>query len=165
MNDSGGLQGPVTGASAEDEGNWREPEKRRGQDLSLPSVLLVDDQPARLLTYEAILEGVGVNCVRPPSGQQALHKLLTDTFALILLDVSMPETDGFEIARFIREHPRFERTPIIFVGIHVSELDTLRGYEAGAIDHISVPIIPEMLRSKVALLVDLYRRRAQLEAL
>jgi PAS domain S-box-containing protein len=135
-------------------------------DLARPSVLLVDDQPARLLTYEAVLEGVGVNCVRALSGQEALHKLLTHTFALILLDVSMPGMDGFETARFIREHPRFERTPIIFVtGIHVNELDTLRGYEAGAIDYIPVPIVPEILRSKVALLVELYRRRAELETL
>ena len=91
---------------------------------------------------------------------------MTHTFALILLDISMPEMDGFETARFIREHPRFERTPIIFItGIHVSELDTLRGYEAGAIDYIAVPVVPEILRSKVALLVELYRRRAQLENL
>jgi PAS domain S-box-containing protein len=166
MHDSGRPHGPVTDASARAGGSPQKPENRTEPDLSLPSVLLVDDQPARLLTYEAILEGVGVNCVRALSGQQALHKLLTETFALILLDVSMPEMDGFETARFIREHPRFERTPIIFVtGIHVSELDTLRGYEAGALDYIAVPIVPEILRSKVALLVELYRRRAQLEAL
>jgi signal transduction histidine kinase/DNA-binding response OmpR family regulator len=131
-----------------------------------PNVLLVDDQPARLLTYEAILDGVGVNCVRALSGREALHQLLTHTFAVILLDVSMPEMDGFETARFIREHPKFERTPIIFVtGVHVTELDTLRGYAAGAIDYIAVPVVPEILRSKVALLVELHRRRAELEAL
>jgi CheY-like chemotaxis protein len=90
-----------------------------------PHVLLVDDQPARLLTYEAILEGVGVDCVRAHSGKEAFEKLLRTSFALILLDVSMPEMDGFETARLIREHPRFEHTPIIFVtGVHVSELDT-----------------------------------------
>jgi PAS domain S-box-containing protein len=131
-----------------------------------PHVLLVDDQPARLLTYEAILEGVGVDCVRAHSGKEALEKLLRHSFALILLDVSMPEMDGFETARLIREHHRFEQTPIIFVtGVHVSELDSLRGYEVGAIDYISVPIVPEILRSKVALLVELYRRRAELERL
>jgi PAS domain S-box-containing protein len=166
MNDGGRVRSPVTETSKADEGRPQKPEMRKDQDPSLPSVLLVDDQPARLLTYEAILEGVGVNCVRALSGQEALHKLLTETFALILLDVSMPEMDGFETARFIRDHPRFERTPIIFVtGIHVSELDTLRGYEAGGIDYIAVPIVPEILRSKVALLVELYRRRAQLETL
>src|ERR1700753_2013540 len=131
-----------------------------------PKVLLVDDQPARLLTYEAVLEGVGVQCIRAHSGKEALEKLLHSSFALILLDVSMPEMDGFEAARLIREHPRFEQTPIIFVtGVHVSELDCLRGYEVGAIDYIAVPIVPEVLRSKVALLVELYRRRKELEDL
>ncbi len=133
---------------------------------SLPLVLLVDDQPARLLTYESVLSGVGVTCVRALSGEEALGRLLKQSFALILLDVSMPVMDGFETARAIREHPRFEKTPIIFVtGVHVSELDTLRGYEVGAIDYISVPLVPEILRSKVALLVELYKRRAELEDL
>jgi PAS domain S-box-containing protein len=131
-----------------------------------PRILLVDDQPARLLAYESILEGVGVECVRALSGTQALERLLKQEFAVILLDVSMPEMDGFEAARLIREHPRFERTPIIFVtGVHVSELDVLKGYEVGGIDYIAVPVVPEILRSKVALLVELYRRRAQLQQL
>jgi PAS domain S-box-containing protein len=135
-------------------------------DPASPSVLLVDDQPARLLTYESLLSGVGVTCVRALSGEEALSRLLKQSFALILLDVSMPGMDGFETARMIREHPRFERTPIIFVtGVHVSEMESLRGYEVGAIDYISVPIVPEILRSKVALLVELYRRRKDLEAL
>ncbi|MDB6082955.1 MAG: hypothetical protein JWN43_836, partial [Gammaproteobacteria bacterium] len=112
------------------------------------------------------LEGVGVECVRALSGKEALNRLLRQSFALILLDVSMPEMDGFETARLIREHPRFERTPIIFItGVHVTELDSLKGYEVGAIDYIGVPIVPEILRSKVALLVELYRRRAELEML
>lgn len=133
---------------------------------ALPGVLLVDDQPARLLTYESVLEGVGVRCVRALSGKEALARLLHDKFAVILLDVSMPEMDGFETARLIRQHPRFEQTPIIFItGVHVTDLDTLRGYAAGAIDYISIPIVPEILRSKVALLVELYRRRAELETL
>jgi PAS domain S-box-containing protein len=136
------------------------------EDFASPSVLLVDDQPARLLTYESLLSGVGVNCVRALSGEEALTRLLKQSFALILLDVSMPGMDGFETARMIREHPRFERTPIIFVtGVHVSQLDSLRGYEVGAIDYISVPVVPEILRSKVALLVELYRRRKELEVL
>jgi len=135
-------------------------------DLSQPRVLLVDDQPARLLTYEAILSGVGVTCVRANSGHEALERLLHDSFAAILLDVSMPQMDGFETARLIREHPRFERTPIIFVtGVHLTQLDTLRGYEVGAIDYIPVPVVPEILRSKVALLVELYKRRSELESL
>src|SRR5688572_9499305 len=94
------------------------------------SLLLVDDQPARLLTYEAILGGLDVECVRATSGREALKLLLVREFALILLDVNMPDMDGFETARMIREHPRWERTPIIFVtGVNVSNLDQLKGYE------------------------------------
>jgi PAS domain S-box-containing protein len=130
------------------------------------SILLVDDQPARLLTYEAVLAGMDVECVRALSGREALKHLLTRDIALILLDVNMPEMDGFETARLIREHPRWERTPIIFVtGVNVSELDQLKGYEVGAIDYISVPVVPEILRSKVAVLVELHQRRRHLEAL
>jgi PAS domain S-box-containing protein len=130
------------------------------------SILLVDDQPARLLSYEAVLYGLGVQCVRALSGPQALERLLEQEFAAILLDVNMPEMDGFEVARLVREHPRLERTPIIFVtAVHVSELDRLKGYELGAIDYIAVPVVPDILRSKVAVLVELHQRRGQLKAL
>jgi PAS domain S-box-containing protein len=130
------------------------------------SVLMVDDQPARLLTYEAMLSGLGVECVRALSGREALDKLLKQEFAVILLDVHMPEMDGFEVARLIREHPRMERMPIIFVtGVHVTEFDQLKGYEVGAIDYIAVPVVPEILRSKVAMLVELHQRRSELIAL
>ena len=136
------------------------------QPASRASILLVDDQPARLLSYEAILLGLGVQCVRALSGAQALERLLEQEFAAILLDVNMPEMDGFEVARLVREHPRMERTPIIFVtAVHVSELDRLKGYELGAIDYIAVPVVPEILRSKVAVLVELHQRRGQLKAL
>jgi PAS domain S-box-containing protein len=129
------------------------------------SILLVDDQPARLLSYEAVLYGLGVQCVRALSGMQALERLLEQEFAAILLDVNMPEMDGFELARLVREHPRLERTPIIFVtAVNVSELDRLKGYELGAIDYIAVPVVPEILRSKVAVLVELHQRRGQLKA-
>src|SRR5689334_9009965 len=127
-------------------------------------ILLVDDQPSRLLTYESILSGLGVECVWAFSGTEALGRLLKDDFAVILLDVNMPGMDGFEVARMVREHPRLERTPIIFVtAINVTELDQLRGYEVGAIDYISVPVVPEILRSKVAVLVELHRRRSELQ--
>jgi signal transduction histidine kinase len=133
---------------------------------SRPNILLVDDQPARLLSYQAVLSGLGVDCVRAQSGAEALERLMKQEFAVILLDVNMPGMDGFETARMIREHPRFERTPIIFItGIHVTELDQLKGYEVGAIDYISVPIVPEILRSKVAVLVELYQRRSELQVL
>jgi PAS domain S-box-containing protein len=129
-------------------------------------ILLVDDQPSRLLTYESILSGLGVECVWAFSGTEALGRLLKDDFAVVLLDVNMPGMDGFEVARMVREHPRLERTPIIFVtAINVSELDQLRGYEVGAIDYIAVPVVPEILRSKVAVLVELHRRRDELQQL
>ncbi|HKT74163.1 MAG TPA: response regulator [Steroidobacteraceae bacterium] len=127
------------------------------------NILLVDDQPGRLLTYESVLEELGQNLVPARSGLEALEKLMQDEFAVVLLDVSMPDMDGFEAARLIHEHPRFEKTPIIFVtGVHVSEFDKLRGYKVGAVDYVSLPIVPEILRSKVAVLVELYLKRREL---
>ena len=128
------------------------------------NVLLVDDQPARLLTYETILSGLGQNLVRAGSGLEALEKLMKDEFAVVLLDVSMPDMDGFEAATLIHQHPRFERTPIIFVtGVHVSELDRLKGYKVGAVDYVSIPVVPEILRSKVAVLIELFTKRRELQ--
>lgn len=130
------------------------------------NILLVDDQPARLVTYESILRKLGQNLVRATSGREALLKLMKDEFAVVLLDVSMPDIDGFEAARLIHQHPRFEKTPIIFVtGVHVSELDCLRGYKLGAVDYVSVPLVPEILRSKVAVFVELYCKRHELQEL
>src|SRR5258708_9341023 len=130
------------------------------------NVLLVDDQPARLLTYETVLSELGLNLVRAGSGLEALEKLMKHEFAVVLLDVSMPDMDGFEAATLIHQHPRFERTPIIFVtGVHVSELDRLKGYKVGAVDYVSIPVVPEILRSKVAVLVELYLKRRELREL
>ena len=130
------------------------------------NILLVDDQPARLLTYQSILSGLGHNLVPARSGAEALEKLMRDEFAVVLLDVSMPDMDGFEAAHLIHEHPRYERTPIIFVtGVHVTELDRLRGYELGAVDYVSVPVVPEILRGKVAVLAELYCKRRELREL
>jgi signal transduction histidine kinase len=130
------------------------------------NVLLVDDQPARLLTYESILSELGQNLVSARSGLEALEKLMKDEFAVVLLDVSMPDMDGFEAATLIHQHPRFERTPIIFVtGVHVSELDRLKGYKIGAVDYVSIPVVPEILRSKVAVLVELHLKRRELQQL
>jgi len=127
------------------------------------NILLVDDQPARLLTYESILSSLNQNLITATSGLEALDKLMRTEFAVVLLDVSMPEMDGFEAARLIHEHPRFERTPIIFVtGVAMSELDRLKGYKLGAVDYVSVPVVPEILRSKVAVLVELYCKRREL---
>ena len=130
------------------------------------NILLVDDQPARLLTYQTILSDLGQNLVLAHSGRDALDKLMHQEFAVVLLDVSMPEMDGFETAELIHAHPRFEKTPIIFVtGIHISELDRLRGYKAGAVDYVAIPVVPEILRSKVMVLVELYCKRRELSTL
>ncbi len=130
------------------------------------NILLVDDQPARLLTYESVLRELDQNLVSARSGVEALEKLMRQDFAVVLLDVSMPDMDGFEAARLIHEHPRFERTPIIFVtGVHISELDRLKGYKVGAVDYVSIPVVPEILRSKVAVLVELYCKRRELSDL
>ena len=119
----------------------------------------MDDQPARLLTYRAILEPLGHNLVAVNSGLEALDALMKQEFAVVLLDVKMPGMDGFETAELIHDHPRFETIPIIFVtGVHVTEFDRLKGYKAGAIDYVYIPVVPEILRSKVAVLVELYRQ-------
>ena len=128
------------------------------------SILLVDDQPARLLTYETILADLGLDLVCASSGLEALERLMKQEFAVVLLDVSMPDMDGFEAAGLIHEHPRLEKTPIIFVtGVHITELDRLRGYKLGAVDYVSIPMVPEILRSKVSVLVELYCKRRELK--
>jgi signal transduction histidine kinase len=128
------------------------------------SILLVDDQPQRLVAYRAILGDLDLNLVCARSGREALEHLMDREFAVVLLDVSMPDMDGFEAAKLIHEHPRFERTPIIFVtGVHLDDLDRLKGYSLGAVDYVSVPIVPEILRSKVSVLVELYCKRQELQ--
>jgi signal transduction histidine kinase len=130
------------------------------------NILLVDDQPARLLTYQSVLSELGQNLVCARSGVEALDKLMREEFAVVLLDVSMPEMDGFEAARLIHDHPRFEKTPIIFVtGVHVTDLDRLKGYKLGAVDYVFIPVVPEILRSKVAVLVELYCKRREMREL
>jgi signal transduction histidine kinase len=127
------------------------------------NILLVDDQPGRLLSYEAILGVLGHRIVKASSGNAALAELMRDEFAVILLDVAMPGLDGFETAALIHQHPRHEKTPIVFVtAFHVTDLDRLKGYELGAIDYVYVPVVPEILRSKVAVLIDLYRKEREL---
>ena len=128
------------------------------------NILLVDDQPGRLLTYRAILEPLGERLVEASSGEDALKRLMDDEFAVILLDVNMPGLDGFETANMIHQHPRFEKTPIIFVtAVNVTDMDRLRGYKLGAVDYVMVPVIPEILRSKVVVLVELFRKRRELQ--
>ncbi len=128
------------------------------------NILLVDDQPGRLLTYRTILEPLAERLVEASSGEQALKRLMEDDFAVILLDVNMPGMDGFETAALIHQHPRFEQTPIIFVtAVNVGDMDRLRGYKLGAVDYVSVPVIPEIMRTKVAVLAELHRKRRELQ--
>lgn len=130
------------------------------------NILLVDDQPQRLLSYQTVLRSLGQNLVTAGSGVEALQKLMTHDFAVILLDVSMPGMDGFETAAMIHDHPRYERIPIIFVtGVHDTDMDRLRGYKLGAVDYVSIPVVPEILRSKVAVLIELHNQRRKLETL
>src|SRR6185437_8868459 len=130
------------------------------------NVLLVDDQPAKLLSYEVMLGDLGENLVKVSSARDALEYLLKNDVAVILVDVCMPELDGFELARMIREHPRFQRIAIIFISaIHVTETDYLRGYDAGAVDYVPVPVVPEVLRAKVKVFAELYRKTRELEHL
>jgi signal transduction histidine kinase len=130
------------------------------------NILLVDDQPGRLMSYDAILNVLGQNLVHARSGTEALQRLMENDYAAILLDVNMPGMDGFETATMIHQHPRFEKTPIIFVtAVHVTDLDQLKGYQLGAVDYVYVPVVPEILRGKVEVLVQLYRQRRELERL
>jgi signal transduction histidine kinase len=128
------------------------------------NILMVDDQLGKLLTYEAILSELGENLIKARNGREALEQLLNTDVAVILLDVSMPGQDGFELAREIRQHPRFERTAIIFISaVHVNDLDRLSGFEQGGVDYISVPIVPQLLRARVRVFVELYRKNRELE--
>jgi PAS domain S-box-containing protein len=130
------------------------------------NILMVDDQPAKLLTYEAILDDLGEHLIKATSGREALEHLLKTDIAIVLMDVSMPEIDGFELAEIIRQHPRYQKTAIIFISaVRLTELDRLKGYKSGAVDYIPVPVIPEILRAKVSVFADLYRKTRQLEAL
>src|ERR1700746_3371182 len=130
------------------------------------NILLVDDQPAKLLAYQVILKELGENLAVATSGREALEYLLKNEVAVILVDVCMPELDGFELAAMIREHPRFQKTAMIFISaIQVSDLDRLRGYEMGAVDYVPVPVVPEVLRAKIKVFAELYRKTRQLERL
>ena len=130
------------------------------------NILLVDDQPGKLLSYETILASLGENLIKASSAREALEQLLKQDIAVVLVDVCMPELDGFQLAAMIREHPRFQKTAIIFISaIHLTDVDRLRAYEMGAVDYVPVPVIPEVLRAKVRIFAELYRKTRQLEQL
>src|ERR687883_418962 len=118
------------------------------------NILLVDDQPAKLLAYEVILKELGENLVVATSGREALEILLKTEIAVILVDVCMPELDGFQHAAMI-----------FISAIQVSDFDRLRGYEMGAVDYVPVPVVPEVLRAKIRVFAELYRKTRQLERL
>lgn len=130
------------------------------------NILLVDDQPAKLLTYKAILSELGQNLITANSAREALEVLLRTEVAVVLVDVYMPETDGFELAAMIREHPRYQETAIIFISaVLLTDGDRMRGYAMGGVDYVSVPVIPEVLRAKVKIFVELYQKTHELERL
>src|ERR1700674_2162589 len=128
------------------------------------NILLVDDQQAKLLSHEVVLAGMGENLLKPSSAREAFECLLKNEVALILIDVCMPDLDGFELATMIREHPRFQSTAIIFISaVTMAHIDQLRGYNAGGVDYVPVRVVPELLRAKVKVFVELYRKTRQLE--
>jgi PAS domain S-box-containing protein len=130
------------------------------------NILLVDDQPAKLMSYEVILAELGENLIKANSAREALEFLLKNDVAVVLVDVCMPELDGFELAKLLRNHPRYEKTAIIFISaIHLSDIDRVRGYETGAVDYVPVPVVPEILRAKVKIFAELWRKTRQLESL
>src|SRR6476646_5673945 len=126
-------------------------------------ILLVDDTPENLVSLEAALSGLDQDLVLANSGKEALRHLLDHDFAAILLDVKMPEMDGFETAELIRSRPKSRYTPILFLTGFKSEEHLFRGYDLGAVDYLFKPIAPEVLRSKVAVFVELSRRADQLQ--
>jgi PAS domain S-box-containing protein len=130
------------------------------------NVLLVDDQPAKLLSYEVILRDLNENLIKALSAREALEHLLKSDVAVILIDVCMPELDGFQLAAMIRDHPRFQNIAIIFISaIQVTDADRLRGFAMGAVDYVPVPVVPEVLRAKVKVFAELHRKTRELEKL
>src|SRR5688500_10558172 len=126
------------------------------------NILIVDDRPEKVLALEAVLEDLGQTIVHANSGREALRQVLTTDFAVILLDVNMPGMDGFETAEMIRQRPSSRDVPIIFITAFSDEMFAARGYSLGAVDYIQAPVLPDVLRTKVAVFVDLFRKSLQL---
>ncbi|MEJ8851368.1 response regulator [Variovorax rhizosphaerae] len=126
------------------------------------NILIVDDLPEKLLVFQTVLEEMGQNLVPVQSGAAALREILKREFAVILLDVNMPDIDGFETAALIRKHRRSAHTPIIFITSYADEVQTAKGYSLGAVDYILSPVVPEILRSKVGVFVSLYLMTRQI---
>src|ERR671924_978837 len=129
------------------------------------NILVVDDLPDKLLVFQSILEELGQNLVFVNSGSEALREVLNREFAVILLDVNMPDIDGFETAALIRKYKRSAHTPIIFITAYADEMQTAKGYSLGAVDYILSPVIPEVLRSKVRVFVELWQMQQRTRAM
>lgn len=128
------------------------------------NILMVDDSPEKLLAMESILQSLGQNLVQVHSGVEALRALLKQEFAVILLDVNMPGMDGFETAQLIRQRPSLEHIPILFVtALSTTDSDIFKGYSFGAVDYVLTPILPEILRTKVGVFVELWRQKRALQ--
>src|SRR5688572_30270314 len=129
------------------------------------NILIVDDLPEKLLVFQTILEELGQNLVMVRSGSDALREVLAREFAVILLDVNMPDIDGLETAGLIRKYKKSAHTPIIFITAYADEMQTAQGYSLGAVDYILSPVIPEVLRSKVKVFVDLFQMQQRTKAM
>ncbi|HEY1628525.1 MAG TPA: response regulator, partial [Tepidisphaeraceae bacterium] len=132
-------------------------------DDSRVSILIVDDKPEKLLALEAVLEDLDQSIVRAHSGREALRHILNRDFAVILLDINMPDMDGFETAEMIRQRKSSAHVPIIFLTAMSDEMHVSRGYSLGAVDYILTPVVPQVLRSKVAVFVDLFKKSQQVQ--
>src|SRR5687768_11822637 len=130
-------------------------------DFDKTNILVVDDLYEKRLGYEAVLEDLGQNVVVVGSGAEALKQVLLRDFAVILLDVNMPDMDGFETARLIRCRKRSATTPIIFLTAFADEVRSAEGYATGAVDYLSTPVYPEILRAKVRVFIELFQMRRE----
>src|SRR4051812_9419905 len=127
------------------------------------NILIVDDMPEKLLVLNSVLEELGQNVVSARTGEEALRRVLEQEFAVILLDVNMPGMDGLETAALIRRRRKSAHTPIIFITAFADEMHTAQGYSLGAVDYILTPVVPEILRTKVRVFVDLYKMTQQVK--
>ena len=132
-------------------------------DCEKTNILIVDDLPEKILVYRTILESLDQNIIAARSGEEALRQVLQQEFAVVLLDVHMPGIDGFETAGLIRQRKESAHTPIIFITAFADELGMNQGYATGAVDFILAPVMPDILRAKVKVFVDLYRMTQQVK--
>src|ERR671910_117316 len=129
------------------------------------NILIVDDLPEKLLVFKTILEELDQNLIMVRSGSEALREILQREFAVILLDVNMPDIDGLETGRLIRQYKKSAHTPIIFITAYADEMQTAQGYSLGAVDYILSPVNADVLRSKVRVFVDLYQMQQRTRAM